>query len=145
MLSISLLLDSNLISISACVHLRAICVLNEKTAIFVGDCADVVLPDHHLGISHSIGLRGAWDRLKVLIDVVLETTALTLVVGHYPLHRLLAKVGNHTVRVEHFSISIMKLTNDGAISRDQAISLREPIFALTRQLSVVDLADLTRA
>lgn len=57
-LSIASLLDTDLLSISARVHLCAIRMLNVNASVLVVDRADIVLTDHHLSIGNSVGLGG---------------------------------------------------------------------------------------
>ena len=98
-------------------------MLHEKTAIFVGDRANVIFSNHHLGISDSISLGSAWDRGHVFVDIVLKAALLSFVVGHDPLHVLLGEVSHNTVRVQDFRVTVVKLTNHSSISSDQAVCL----------------------
>ena len=145
MLSISWLLDSNLAAIGTSMHLSAVSMLHKETSIFVGDRADVIFSDHHFRICDGIRLRGAGNGIHVPVHVVLEASALALVVCDNPFHRLLAKVRHNAVRVENFRVSVVQLPDDNTISCNQTVCLGKTIFALTRELSVVDLADFTRA
>ena len=144
-LSVANLFDSDLLAISTGVHLGAISVLNKKTAVFVGDCADIILTNHHLSVSDGISFGGTGDGFQIAEAVTLVRSALSLVVRHDPLHGRLAEAGNDAVWVEDLGVTVVHLPDHDTFAGDQAIGLGVSILAFRAKLSVVHLANFTRA
>ena len=145
MLGISRSLDANFKAIGASVHLSSIAVLDKQTSIFIGDGADVVFSDHHLGVCDSIGLASARNRCQISVLVVFVACSLAFIVCNNPFHVSFRKASHDTIWVQNFRVTVMHLADHYTISCDEAVGLGFAILTSTIKLCVMDLTDLSRA
>ncbi len=88
-------------------HLGTVSMLHKSAPIFVSNCANVVLTDHHLCLSDGVSFRGARDWRHIFADVVLIANSFALVVGHNPLHFFLGEVSDNAIGVQDLRIAVV--------------------------------------
>jgi len=120
-------------------------MLDVNAAILVDNRAYVILTDHHLRVGDSISLCSTGCRCQILVDVVFVADTLALVVGHDPLHVLLAEVSNDTIRVQDLTVAVVKLADHGTVAGDETVHFARALLAIRAKFSVTHLHDLAGA
>lgn len=124
------------------VHLGSILVLAKDATVSELDSDHAILSNHHLGSSILVSFDSSWHMLHVLLNTISERSAFTQVVSNNPLQSLLVELCFDTVTEKNLCISVLQLSYDDTISRNNSAHFIMWSEILADRLLLVSLHDM---